>query len=92
MGYIVDTTGTIKKVNPNNGTEFTLKELQGFVGGLIENVPIFFDQVSEKPEWDVMLCNEEGLIKGYEPNEIASRLAQQLIVGNVVLLKNEEWS
>lgn len=64
---LFDTKGGAKGVFPANGTDFTLEELQGFVGGYIEIIDIT-DKV-------IMVVNEEG--KGaLEPNGMATVLAK----------------
>lgn len=40
---------------------------------------------------DIFLCNEEGLLRGFEQNPLASALAGRLIVGPVVLCKDSEF-
>lgn len=61
----------------------SLGELQGHVGGYIEFAPL---SVDEDPEEVLELCvNEEGLLITLPLNERASRLAGQVIVGDVVL-------
>ena len=55
----------------------TLEELQKFVGGPIEIVYL--------PEAQ-MIVNEEGLLRRLEQNNMASRIAGKMIVGNVMIL------
>ena len=57
----------------------TLKEAQEFVGGWIEMVYL--------KNGDQMIVNEEGLLLGLPVNRIASAIAGQCIVGNVLILK-----
>lgn len=38
MATLLKTTGETREVQPADGVEFTLQELQGYVGGLIEAV------------------------------------------------------
>ena len=68
-----------------HGVEFTLEELQDFVGGLIERVPL------DEPAPFEILVNEEGLIHELPYNDLASMLAKQPLVGNAVVLSREEW-
>lgn len=49
---ILKTDGSVQKVQPANGSDFTLEELQGFVEGLIEIIDIGSDMI--------MVVNEEG--------------------------------
>lgn len=57
----------------------SLKEAQDMVGGFVEVVDL--------PNGMVLLCDEEGLLKGKEINYCATLLARQKIVGDVVLLE-----
>lgn len=60
-----------------------LEQMQKMVGGLIEPVrPIVGG--------GMMLANEEGLILDLEPNHLASSLSRRIIVGSVIILKDDE--
>lgn len=85
------------KITPNQEIfDFELKEpywenIQKEVGGLIEIVPNFTDYL----DGYILLCNEEGLLKGLEPNFLATYITGNLsefdwniIVGDVVLVKD----
>jgi len=85
--HIKAATGEIDMVFPANGKQFTLPELQGYVGGYIELVPRM-DHLN--PPMD-MLVNEDGRRMELSYNGAASTLAQQVIVGDALLLKREEW-
>ena len=50
MAEIIKTNGTRQSVQPTNGTDFTLEEMQGIVGGDIELV--FLN------ETEIMVVNE----------------------------------
>ena len=56
---------------------YMLDELQAIVGGLIEIVYL--------PHSQIMVVNEEGLLKGLPYNVMASVLAGQHIVGDVLV-------
>jgi hypothetical protein len=56
--------------------EFRLKELQVAVGGYIEMIML------NEHSW--LIVNEEGRMEGLELNVLASRLAGQEIVGDVL--------
>lgn len=58
--------GRVTPVTPKNGTDFSLEELQKFVGGFIEVVRLNDDQI--------MVVNEEGAIKDMEYNPAASAI------------------
>lgn len=76
-------------VEPENGKDFSLKELQGFVGGHIEIVPLTKDRL--------MVVNEEGKLKGLPLNLVATEIynnesfcATDTIVGNALVCKRSE--
>lgn len=75
---IMHPDGRITPIAPKNGTEYTLKELQGFVGGYIELVPM------SKGRYAVV--NEEGMFHGLDLNPGASLLLGQSIVGPCVIV------
>lgn len=52
MAEIIKTNGEIQKVQPKNGTDFQLDELQAIVGGLI--------QIVRLDDEEIMVVNEEG--------------------------------
>jgi hypothetical protein len=72
---------TVEAIRPDNGTDFSFKELQGYVGGYIEIVRL--------PNNYILVVDEEGLLKQKKLNKKASELAGQPIVGDVVLCKSK---
>lgn len=54
LSTVIFTDGAQKNVEPSNGTDFSLEELRGFVGGHIELVRLSKSQV--------MVVNEEGKV------------------------------
>lgn len=94
MASIIDRTGrernlpvTIKETGEIlefQAGDNLLKSLQEAVGGYIERVLI-------RP-WDnvVMYVDEEGLLKGRYINQVASQIAGQTIVGDAVLMVEQE--
>lgn len=94
--YIQETTDeatglisfTISDVEPANGTDFSLEELQQYVGGLIEIV--------ETPTpGQIMVVNEEFLFNGSNPNPIATAMMERpgepaMICGSVVICDDEQ--
>jgi len=64
------------------GRKLTLENLQKAVGGDIE---LFF--VDSRT---LMIINQEGLLFKLPKNRMASRIANQLIVGTVVILTDED--
>lgn len=91
MATIIKTDGTCIGVQPKNGTDFQLEELQAFVGGYIEIVHSVYDQT-------IMVINEEGKINGLPENETATGEARRKgmihwydhIVGDVLYCKSKE--
>jgi hypothetical protein len=75
---IMHPDGRITPISPKNGTEYTLEELQGFVGGYIELVPM------SKGRYAVV--NEEGILAGLDINPGASLLLGTAIVGPCVVV------
>lgn len=77
MGKFIKTSGEITEVSPANGKEFSVEELQGFVGGYFEFVRVIGGLT--------MACNEEGLLRNLPLNNWASNIARRPIVGDVVI-------
>lgn len=82
LSTLIRTDGLHTNVEPSNGTDFSLEELNGFVGGYIEVVRLSKSQV--------MVVNEEGKLMDLEPNPCATLLVQiaghrDTIVGNVLV-------
>ncbi len=73
----------VREVFPANGSKFTLEELQGYVGGLIEAVYTRNGQL--------MYVNEEGLFtESPVVNGVATALCGTPLVGPAILLTAEE--
>lgn len=62
---MIKTEGEIIDVKPENGKFYTLKELQGFVGGLIELIEF---------NGTTMVVNEEGKVKDLDANPLATAI------------------
>ncbi len=84
MAVLIHPDGTTTIVKPADGKLFTLEELQGCVGGLIEQVGEFYDDVS-------VLVDEEGRLKGVQPNRVASELLGYLVLGPALFIHDAEW-
>lgn len=72
---------------PKNGTDFSLEELQGFVGGCIEIIPLVDDLI--------MVVNEEGKLLDLPFNKTATEIfwintdnAYDHIVGNALICES----
>lgn len=64
------TDGTVVEVEPGNGRSFSYLELSGFVGGMIEIVPL--------PDGREIVVNENGKLEGLPVNPGATALWKQL--------------
>lgn len=80
----------VTEIEPKVGGKFALKEAQTLVGGYVELVRLNDD--------NIMLLDEEGLLKSKEINLQAMRYAHQLgwmncdiLVGDVLFLKDNEF-
>ena len=83
MAILVKTNGEIEYVSPQNDSDFSLNELQKFVGGYIEILPL---------GKELMVINEEGKLLGLPYNENATAHLQSqygtnsdYIVGNALI-------
>lgn len=75
---------SVCEISPRNGRYYTLEELQGFVGGLIE-------LVHSKDGGSVMVVNENGKLEGLAPNVWGTNWANEqglvdYIVGDVAVV------
>lgn len=76
-------------VSPKTGKKYPLEQLQEIVGGFIQIVPL--DKTT------VLVCDEDGKLKGYEVNGLATSILRDyypkttdFIVGNVIVCKTNE--
>lgn len=89
MATLLKSDGTRKEIQPQNGTDFKLEELQAYVDGYIEIVNL--------QNGEILVINEDGKDR-YQTNETATKLARKhraiyywdWIDGDVVLCKDEE--
>lgn len=86
MATLIHTTGQQLEVKPDNGTGFSLKEVQAMIGGYVELVPSTLAMQNRR-----MLVDEDGLLKELPYNAIASRIAGRKIVGSVLLVTHAEF-
>ena len=74
----------LEEVLPKNPPYFSLSEMQYFVGGYIEFIHL--------PEGEIMVIDDEGKLKGKDPNWAATTLAhthkaiwpQDIIMGDAL--------
>lgn len=78
---ILNTDGIYSDAVPANGKDFSLKEAQTIVGGLVTCLPL----PASVGKGLIMICNEEGVIFRLPLNETASQLAGRPIVGQVLI-------
>lgn len=89
MATLIKADGTRREIQPKNGTDFKLEELQAYVDGYIEIVNL--------RNGELLVINEEGKYR-YDINNAATDLAHEhhalfpgdYINGDVVLCKEEE--
>lgn len=82
MARWMKANGETIEVQPKNGTDYSLEELQGFVGGYIEIILVGDDSY--------MVVNEEGKLMGLPVNIKASGMARDVIVGDVLVCGTDE--
>jgi hypothetical protein len=83
---------TVEAIRPDNGTDFSYKELQGYVGGYIE-IP-FLSHKFNGNGIDVIINEEGKLIEGMKP-EIAivneeKGVILDIVYGNCIFASHDE--
>lgn len=89
MAQLIKADGTIKDIEPKNGTDFQLEELQGYVDGDIDLINLF--------DGSVLVINDDGKDR-YPTNNKATNIAHDhhaiwdgdWIDGDVVMCLNSE--
>lgn len=89
MATLIRTNGTTKQIEPKNGTDFKLEELQKYVGGYIDIIRL--------NNGEILVVNDEGKYTE-DPNEAATKIALyhaaifdwDYISGDVVHCKDEQ--
>lgn len=85
---LIKLDGSQLTITPQEGNQFTLKEMQHYVGGYIEIVYLQNNLI--------MVINEEGRLLGLPRNEKATKLANfhldfdDYIAGDVVICSNNQ--
>lgn len=88
MAQIIKSNGETKTVEPKNGTDFKLEELQAIVGGYI--------QIAYLRDDEIMVMDDEGKLKEKDLNLQASlRYRRDVnpydsIVGDVLICKTNQ--
>lgn len=78
--FLIKPDGEKQEVNPKNGTDFSLEELQGFVGGYV--------QILHMGRGELMVINEEGKLKNLPVNRDATACAHwrgRLLEGDYIV-------
>lgn len=86
QSVIITTDGLQKKVDPVNGKDFSLEELNEIVNGYIEIL-----HIGDK----LLVCNEEGKLQNLQYNATATRLInaagiKDYIVGNALFCDKDK--
>jgi len=92
MATLIKADGTQTGIQPQNGTDFSLEELQNYVDGYIQVIYL------HNQEDEILVLNEDGKSQQRQLNMAATELALfnraifrwDHIVGDVVLCKSEE--
>ena len=88
MALLVRSSGQSEKVSIEQGN--SLKQLQAFVGGSIEYVPVLNENVKQQG-YAYCYCNEEGKLQGLPANPVASVMAGRIhfdpLAGDVVFMR-----
>lgn len=85
MATIIKANGSTQDIEPKNGSDFQLEELQKIVGGYIEILYL--------NDGRLMVCNEEGKLNRLPYNEKATRLfglSYDYVVGDVLVCDNNQ--
>lgn len=88
MAQIIKSNGETKTVEPKNGTDFKLEELQAIVGGYV--------QITYLRDDEIMVMDEEGRLKDKDLNLRASlRYRRDVnpydsVVGDVLICKTNQ--
>lgn len=86
MPWIIRANGDQEFPNPANRRTWTLKELQNIVGGSMELHPVPPGRGLKNA---LMVMNENGRLRGLPPNDVASLLMGMLVVGDVLVCRDE---
>lgn len=82
MAKIIKVNGAIIDIEPKNGKDFSLKELQSIVGGYIDIVYL--------KSGNILVVNDEGAINGSCINLRASKIYGSYLFGDVLYCKSKE--
>ena len=80
---LIQTNGQHTQIEPLNGKTFTLKEMQAYVKGLVEIVPLPDDK-------SILICNEEGKLDGLPVNVAATEYWKKMYPISKYPINNDE--
>ena len=78
MATLIKADGTKETIQPQNGTDFSLEELQKYVDGYIQEVCL------NNQEDEILVLNEDGKDR-YTTNKTATELALKPGIGLMVM-------
>ena len=82
MALLLKTDNTREEVEPRHGREFTLRELQNYVGGYVDVVPLSDNRI--------LIINGQGHMLDLTANFSATLAAERSIVGDALLCRMTE--
>lgn len=85
MGFLITAAGKITEIKPQNGSDYSLEELQGFVGGVIELVSF-----RHNGKMKFAVVNDEGLLLNLPSNRVASLVVGRDLVGDCAIVDYSE--
>ena len=83
----------IAKIAPKVGRKFDFQELQRFVGGLIQVVPVVNDQYDDWRDF-VILVNEEGILLNLPMSPVSrggNYFKGHTLFGDVLIVHESNW-
>ena len=83
----------IAKIAPRVGRKFDFQELQRFVGGLIQVVPVVNDQYDDWRDF-VILVNEEGILLNVHMRPVSrggNYFKGHTLFGDVLIVHESNW-
>lgn len=90
MAVIYKTNGERVGIDPANGKNFSLEEMQKAVGGYVQILRMDLDGIPR-----ILICNEEGKLEGLPVNDTVTALVRSAggfdeIVGDVLICLPEQ--
>lgn len=98
MAIVLHANNSTTIITPELDNEFSLAELQGYVGGFIQIIDLKEPAVINGIKYSIVVIDEDGKYKNYPINTTATQYAKSalfdddFLVGDVVFLKDGEIS